>query len=80
VKVKTLFFGVARDIVGKDELLIDVQGNSTIQEFEMRLLDQYPDFTDIRNFAFAVNESYADRNYRIQKNDLIAVLPPVSGG
>ncbi|MFD1315285.1 MoaD/ThiS family protein [Namhaeicola litoreus] len=80
MKIKTLFFGVARDIVGKDELLIDVQGNTTIQDFEARLLNQYPDFSDIRNFAFAVNESYVDRNYSIQKNDLIAVLPPVSGG
>lgn len=80
MKVKTLFFGIARDIVGENELLFDLDGIKTIGDLEMLLIRQYPDLSDIKNFAFAVNEVYADRDYSIQQNDLIAILPPVSGG
>lgn len=80
MKVKTLFFGIARDIVGENELLFDLDGFKTIGDLEMLLIRQYPDLSDIKNFAFAVNEVYADRDYSIQQNDLIAILPPVSGG
>ena len=80
MKVKTLFFGIARDIVGENELLFDLDGFKTIGDLEMVLIRQYPDLSDIKNFAFAVNEVYADRDYSIQQNDLIAILPPVSGG
>ncbi len=80
MKVKTLFFGIASDIVGENELLIDLEGMSTILDLERLLISQYPNLADIKNFAFAVNEVYVDRDYFIQQNDLIAILPPVSGG
>ncbi|MGB5242624.1 MAG: MoaD/ThiS family protein [Lutimonas sp.] len=80
MKVKTLFFGIARDIVGENELLIDLDGTKTILDLEMLLINRYPNLSDIKNFAFAVNEVYVDRDHSIQQNDLIAILPPVSGG
>jgi molybdopterin synthase sulfur carrier subunit len=29
---------------------------------------------------FAVNESYETMDYNLQDNDMIAIIPPVSGG
>lgn len=75
-----LFFGIARDRVGESELWIDVDGIKTIQDLEMMLISRYPNLSDLKNFAFAVNEVYVDRDHSIQQNDLIAILPPVSGG
>jgi molybdopterin converting factor small subunit len=36
--------------------------------------------SEINSYAIAINESYAVNETILKENDLIAIIPPVSGG
>ena len=80
MKCNILLFGIAADIVGSNELTLDIAENSTVNSLKSTLIDTYSGFKNVHQFAIAVNESYARDETLIQANDIIAIIPPVSGG
>jgi len=80
VKIKTLFFGITRDIVNNGSIEFELSKGMTIDKFQNFLLEKYSDLKDIENYAFAVNEEYVTNEYLLKEGDVIAVIPPVSGG
>lgn len=80
MKCNILLFGIAADIVGSNELTIDIAENTTINSLKTTLIDTYSGFKNVHQFAIAVNESYANDQTMIQANDIVAIIPPVSGG
>ena len=75
-----MYFGVSRDQTDKDEENLAVRENLTAGEFKKKLMEMYPRLEDIKSFALAVNESYAEDKLRLKEGDTIAIIPPVSGG
>ena len=80
MKIKTLFFGITRDIVENRSVEFDLPKGITINIFQKKLLEKYMGLTDIENYAFAVNEEYVNIEHIIKEGDVVAVIPPVSGG
>ncbi len=80
MKINTLFFGVTADIVGKSNLIIDTEISATVAVFKNQLLGMYPQLKDNLSFAIAVNETYAEDVLVLKENDVVAIIPPVSGG
>jgi sulfur-carrier protein len=80
VKIKILFFGIVRDIVGENAIELELNKDISVSIFQQILKEKYPGLTDIKNYAVAVNEEYVSGTYSIQQNDVIAIIPPVSGG
>ena len=81
IKVRVLFFGAARDVVGQSEgyLTLSSPANATMA-FE-QVLSAYPDLRRFgRSLLFAVNQEYAPAERKVCEGDELAVLPPVSGG
>jgi len=80
MKVKVLYFSQVKDKVGKNEEEIEFEGK-TLKDLVDVLVNKYPDIKDIlKRSMFAVNESYETMDYNLQDNDMIAIVPPVSGG
>lgn len=52
----------------------------TIAEFRQRLTKHFPGLKKMPTFAIAVNEEYAEESRLISPNDVVAIIPPVSGG
>ncbi len=78
--VRVKFFANFREIAGKKELEIDA---GTLGEVLMRLLSLYPEFEMLMDYAvITVNGRIVDRNEDLvlEKEDVVAVFPPVSGG
>lgn len=81
VAVRILFFGAARDAVGRSEgsLSLSVPANAAAA-FEQALAA----FPELRRFGrsllFAINEEYAPHDREVREGDELAVFPPVSGG
>lgn len=80
MKIKILFFGMSKDLTGTNSITFKLDKNSTVLEVRKRLLSDYPKFSSMDSFAIAVNESYAEDETKINDNDVIAIIPPVSGG
>jgi len=80
MKITVLFFGIIRDVIGENTLKLDLEKAISIGQFKQDLLKKYNDLQQYSNFSIAVNEEYVDLNYVLQVNDVVALIPPVSGG
>lgn len=80
MNIKLLLFGITTDLVGASNLEIAVAEASTISNFRSLLKKTYPQLKKIDSYAIAVNEAYATNDLVLKENDVVAVIPPVSGG
>ncbi|TDQ28844.1 molybdopterin converting factor subunit 1 [Tenacibaculum caenipelagi] len=80
MKTTLLLFGIAADLAGNSSLTIELPNKSTIASFKEFLSAEFPEFQKMSSYAVAINESYATDEALIQENDVIAIIPPVSGG
>jgi molybdopterin synthase catalytic subunit len=80
INVRVLFFGAARDAVGRNELDLKISRTDAAGA-RAELLAAYPALQRFGNsLLLAVNQEYAEPNREIQDGDELAILPPVSGG
>ena len=81
IKVRVLFFGAARDAVGREQIEVELQSPINADGARAKLLSQYPSLQRFGNsLLFAVNQQYAQNDREIREGDELAVFPPVSGG
>jgi len=79
MQIQVLLFGIIRDIVGQNKLDVAISDDMTVEQFRTQLIDQYSELINY-SFAVAVNEAYAESNTQLNDNDIVALIPPVSGG
>ncbi len=80
MKIQLLLFGITVDLLGASFLDIEVSKNCTLACLKTKLIIEYPQLDNINSYAFAINEEYADDTITLYNNDVIAIIPPVSGG
>ena len=80
MKINVLLFGISSDLVGASALELDVLENATVSDFKNTLQKEYNQLTQLNSYAIAVNESYANNEDVLKENDVVAIIPPVSGG
>ncbi|MDX5584403.1 MAG: MoaD/ThiS family protein [Aureibaculum sp.] len=80
MKITVLLFGIIRDLIGENTLKLDLEKAISIGQLKQNLLKKYNNLQQHSNFSIAVNEEYVDLNYVLQPNDVVALIPPVSGG
>lgn len=74
-----LLFGIATDLVGSSSLEIELPTNCSIDAFK-KMISQHSQLHKMSSYAVAINESYSTDETIIKENDVIAIIPPVSGG
>ena len=89
MKIKIELFGVSREF-SKDNLIeFEMNNNSTIKDIRVKMINYLEqnfngneDFKKIVNSsAFcSENNNIVSDNYRITKNEKIAIIPPIGGG
>lgn len=77
MEINILAFGQITDITGKSEW--KVSGISNTDDLRKELKGQFPDLFLV-NFTMAVNKNIVLSNVELQNNDIVALLPPFSGG
>jgi molybdopterin converting factor subunit 1 len=81
MKVKILFFGITKDLAKTKEIDLFINNDIiTLKVIKTILQKKYPNLKDLDIYAFAINEEYANDNDKVINNDVIAIIPPVSGG
>lgn len=78
--MKVKFFGIVQDIVGETEIEYILDNDITVNELQKIIIGKYPKLVEIKKFAFAINECYSTEKSMITNNDIVAIIPPVSGG
>ncbi len=80
MKITILFFGILKDIVGENSIELPIKKNTSIINLKTGLLEDYKKLNKYNNFSVAVNEAYVEANYILKNGDVVALIPPVSGG
>ena len=81
VRVKVLFFGRLKDIVGHSEESLELADASTIEELFARYSKRLPELAKYRSTVVASrNQEFAAWDTAVYSGDEVAFLPPVSGG
>lgn len=80
MQIKILLFGIVSDLVEASALEMELNSGSTIADFKVQLNQEHPQLKNYATYAIALNEEYALDETLIQDQDVIAIIPPVSGG
>lgn len=80
MKIQILFFGITTDLVAASNLELEVSVDLSVVGFKKLLKEKYPQLKNINSYAIAVNENYATDDLVLKEGNVIAVIPPVSGG
>jgi molybdopterin converting factor subunit 1 len=80
MKITSLFFGITADLIGSTELDMELENSTDVGAFKLVLKGRYPQLKNITSYAVAVNERYAEDILILKEGDVVAVIPPVSGG
>ncbi len=79
--ITVIMFGPAREWTKSDRIDMELVDKTTIAELRKILLQNNPELIGrIASIRFAVNESFADDSYQLRNGDVVAAIPPVSGG
>jgi len=81
LKIKILYFSSIKDKLKKSSDYFELQENSTVKDLIESIEKKYPEISEnIKNIMVAVNEEYADKERKLEEGDVVALIPPVSGG
>jgi len=82
MKVRVLFFAATRDLAGTSEAALTVPGSApTVADFVLHLEATYPELSGrMSTVRVAQNERFAKPEAPLAEGDVLALIPPVSGG
>jgi molybdopterin synthase catalytic subunit len=81
MRVRILFFGLLKDLVGKSSDSLELPEGALVRDVLEHYSSRVPQLkTSLTSIAVAVNQQYASAETRLNSDDEVALLPPVSGG
>ncbi|HEX2713820.1 MAG TPA: MoaD/ThiS family protein, partial [Candidatus Acidoferrales bacterium] len=81
MRVRVLFFGRLKEIVGRGEDSAELSEGARVEDLFARYGTRFPDLARYRSSVVAsVNQEFAEWRAPLQSGDEVAFLPPVSGG
>ena len=83
--MKILYFAKIKEIIGKNEDLINIDAETTVEDIvkKLKLIDESYKlaFKDIKNVKCSVNCNYINSfQTKVTNDDELAFFPPVTGG
>ena len=81
MKVRVLFFAQLKDMFGESECMRECDQGLSVRELVHSMAEER-DLKECLNvpMLYAVNEEFATSNHELHDGDVVALLPPVSGG
>jgi molybdopterin converting factor subunit 1 len=81
MRVKVLFFGMLKDIVGSSEEQLNVSEGAQLENIFEHYAGRFPRLRELASsIVLARNQEFSDVSARVSEGDEVAFLPPVSGG
>ncbi len=81
MQVRVRFFSQLKDIAGSAECAVELPATSTVTDLLAQLYQLYPGLERWdRQLLIGASVEFVDRQYVLQPNEEIALMPPVQGG
>ena len=79
--MRVQFYAQLRDLIGVDELQVDLSQGATVGELLERIYAHNPALrAHDQSMLVGAGLEFVDRNYKLNPGEDIAVMPPVQGG
>ncbi|MCG8585576.1 MAG: MoaD/ThiS family protein [Pirellulales bacterium] len=74
-------FAAARQVVGGESIEVQLHDGATVADLRQALAATHPELQALLpHAAFAVDEEYAPDTQKLNEQQSVACIPPVSGG
>jgi molybdopterin synthase catalytic subunit len=81
ITIRVKFFAQCRDLAGTENDELRLPGEPSVKTAMEMINRRYPSMKELTDRSLiAVNEEYAAPETRLSDGDMLAILPPVSGG
>ncbi len=81
MKIVIKFFATHREVIGKNELELELEKGTDIKGLLKLLIETYPGLAKLeQSTIISLNHNYAPDERLIQDGDEVALFPPVGGG
>jgi len=81
MRVRVLFFGILKDLVGKASESLEMRDGATVADVLTHYESRVPGIRQLLpTVALSVNQHYSGPGALLGDNDEVGLLPPVSGG
>lgn len=81
MKVTVKLFASFREATGLDQTAVEVPSGTTVTQLWDAFVREHPRLLPLsRSAGMALNGRYAQANATLSEGDVVAFLPPVSGG
>jgi len=81
VKIAAQLFGQLRDVASVSELEINLVEGTTVADLLAALYERVPALRDWdKSILVAAGVEFVGRDYILQREDQISIMPPVQGG
>lgn len=82
MRVRVLYFAAVREMMGKDEELVELPPSAaSVQGFVAHLARLRPELAAcLPTVRVALNEAFAAPAEALAEGDVLALIPPVAGG
>jgi len=81
MRIKVKFFAAIKEQTGLDSWEHDFLSDVTVDDIREELIKSFPTITQLlKQSVIAINMEYALPKQKINENDEVAIIPPVSGG
>ena len=79
--VNVRLFAGLREMIGEREIRVSLTDGAAISDLLARIGDDHPIVRPLlRTLVCAVEEEYVTGGHLLKEGDLVALIPPVSGG
>jgi molybdopterin synthase sulfur carrier subunit len=79
--VNVRFYASLRETIGQREITLTLPDGATVEHVRARVGETYPLVKPfLPNVVCAVGEEYVPVTHTLREGDLVALIPPVSGG
>ena len=80
MQLKIKAFGITREIIGQKESMVELADGSSVLTLKAELEARFPDLKGLKSLFIAVNNKYEEDGAKLNENDEIALIPPVTAG
>ena len=81
MNVRVQFYAQLRDLVGAPELNVDLPDKATVGDLLAKIYEQTPALRSLdKSILIGAGVEFVDRNYELEPDEQISIMPPVQGG
>ena len=81
MKVPVQFFSLLKDAAGASELVVEIREGATVSDLLNQLYERAPKLQAWESsILIGAGVEFVGRDYTLQPNEEISIMPPVQGG